>query len=473
MFYIKHSALNILRNRKLFLPLVAVLFFSLYLVMFAIGMNRNIIAAYEGSFLPTVAIVDRDSRIVRVCDVTYMLTPEFVEGFALTQYVRDYYILTEVRATPHTTTPVSNQGYWWDGVPVYYLRLGAYSDVSLSLDFVEERRHIIYGRFPTSANEVIIGEMLAAVNDYTIGSTITVDTYYSFFRPVDTPIAPPPPREGVKIDLEVVGIFACSEANRLIEFGFINSICTEFTFTRRYFPDTRHGPSAINAGMLTNRRNDLLTVQETITTHDLPWAITTILYYMHDAQAAGDFMQAINDVLPPTLIALDNFPLQEYLEILVDRINNAFFWLFLIVGGICIIFSVLVIHFHFKSRAYDIGVFRSRGMSRDKVAILFTCEVLVAAFLAFLFACLIFNISFATVAREVQISQSNYMLFNVMASSPSPVASNAVTQHDFMLSFSIVEFAGGLLAVIAFTAIIGLISTAYIARNEPMKTLAA
>ena len=470
MFYIKHSALNILRNIRYFIPLVIVLSITLLMVLYTVGMRRNITAAYDESFRPVVAIIRRSGWQ----DCFYHLTLETANRFTLSEYVIDYYVLTDNLVRSINTSPVPQFYCPHTGLPFitrvgvpfllqFEFRLGAYSDVSLSLDFVEGRRYIAEGRFPETANEIMVSQELAKTNNYTIGSIITVYMRFPFISPT-------------RLDLEIVGFFETNEAYAVGTPLGTELAASEFAFIRNYICDDFTTVAGGMGGI--DRRNDLLTVLDTINTEDLLYHYTATfhstvaLYYLHSIDAIHAFMQEVGEILPPSLVMLDNLVVMEYVQVLVDKMHNAILWLAGIVGAICIILNGLIIHYNFKARAYEIGVLRSRGLSRKCSALLFTSEILVAALVAFLVAGVFYNISFVPFVSVIQNHQGNDMLLGVLTENRFSIQiSNAIRHHDFAVSFSVLEFAGGMLAAAAFAMIIGLISVVYIVRNEPIKTM--
>ncbi|MCL1877880.1 MAG: hypothetical protein FWF80_03410, partial [Defluviitaleaceae bacterium] len=150
-------------------------------------------------------------------------------------------------------------------------------------------------------------------------------------------------------------------------------------------------------------------------------------------------------------------------------------------GALIYITSVLYV---LKLRTYDIGVFRTLGCSRFYTAALLSLEFAIISLLAFVVAGLAYIATFGTIATAVFDFQYR---FNPASWFHSPQEERATAGvYDFINWQRIIEgtqdfvFAPeagllqllvGLLAVMLFTVIIGIIASLFIVRNEPMKTM--
>jgi len=168
----------------------------------------------------------------------------------------------------------------------------------------------------------------------------------------------------------------------------------------------------------------------------------------------------------------DSADMMRYVHYVLDRTARSFNWLLAIAYLINVIFCTLIIFYILKDRTYDISVFRARGMSRIKTAMLLSGEVFIVFTLAFATAGVLYFRTFASVAgfmhqmqdRFTSTDSSFWLDF-------SPEVMNAAREYEFSATVGFVEFIYGFVAAVIHTVIVGFAASLFISRHEPMKTM--
>ncbi|MDR2600216.1 MAG: FtsX-like permease family protein, partial [Oscillospiraceae bacterium] len=145
---------------------------------------------------------------------------------------------------------------------------------------------------------------------------------------------------------------------------------------------------------------------------------------------------------------------------------------------ICLVLCTLILFFVLKSRIYDIGVFRTRGMPRINVAMFITGEIFVVTTFAFIIAMIVYWNTFLNFIRyqysledtALMIQFSNFgkvegRYFDVLT------FRDFLSVHEAFLPTNPYIFIIVFLISILITVIIGLASVFFISRHEPMKIM--
>ncbi|MDR2600047.1 MAG: hypothetical protein LBC73_07205, partial [Oscillospiraceae bacterium] len=202
---LKYIFKNLLRTKKLYIPLFIVLTIVLFILMFSFGVRENIAVSnqYEIRKYAAVAITGKSNN-------NYMIDEEFIEKYYSSEFTKDYYAFSEfiigsdmITSTPYTLTIEYEDSVGWGRIispegraaginPNFLFTWLIYSDIEKSTHFWLGDRRIIEGRFAENTREGNISVDLAEINGLVIGDEITF--YLNYIR-------------SEKITLEIVGIY--------------------------------------------------------------------------------------------------------------------------------------------------------------------------------------------------------------------------------------------------------------------------
>jgi putative ABC transport system permease protein len=410
------------------------------MIIYAFGISRNVSESYEENSLNAAAITTKSEYFNNIQTLNLTINDNLAENLAMPKYVSDFYTIEELAASSNNVKPVPNNISRYEGPPIYF-RLALYSDIDKSIDFVTGKREITKGRYAVKANECNISSELAVLNGFTIGSAISLNIW-------DT---------DKRASFEVVGIFTDETAEVGGELDFIMSV---------------HNTSgSASASMTSDRRNDILTISEAMSGYN-GTIFKTVLYYIHDENSLNAFKEEISTILPAPFMILDNLGTINFIRQTINGTRTGYLWLLGIIGTMCSIFYVLIILNNFKNRVYDIGVLRSRGLSRINTALLFSFEVFIISSLAFIAAGILYSITFVPFTEFIYNLQRNNVN-NLMwyQRGVSIEIANNVLNYSFNVSLSALELAGGFLISLMFAVTIGFAGILFISRNEPIKTM--
>jgi putative ABC transport system permease protein len=421
----------------------AIFVLSLLTLIYAFGIYKNVLKSYENDFNDYFYAVGVTTKSEYFTENPFLIIGnDLVKSLALSEYVKDYYVLEEIPASSTSIKPMIPSNV--ESNSNNYFQLALYSNINKSVDFVTGKRKITEGRYAASIGECNISTNLAELNGLGVGSTISVNLW-NFSE---------------KLRLNVVGLFSDST----------NEVCGEFDFLSRAIDKKSSEITTADSGSI--RRNDILAVSETINNVKL-MRNKTAFYYIHNENAVYSFKEQFARKLPDSLTILDSLGTMQFIRKIIEGTSQSYIWLSAITGIICSIFYVLLIFHIFKSRTYDIGVLRTRGLSRINTALLFACEVFIASTTAFIIAGLLYFITFKPLTSFLYEMQRIF-INDIMWYHPAGVdinIANTVLAYNFNVSLSAFELACGFIMSIIFAVVIGLASVLYISRNEPMKTM--
>ncbi len=441
MFFIKYSWINILRNKKNYIPLFFIFVLLLLILIYAFSIRKNALIAYDKDFKEQIygVAITTKSDYYNANSIP-VISEELAKKYALSNYVIDYYTLEEIYASSDTVKPTypSMIEYIGDN-----FNLAAYSDISKSLEFISGKRILVEGNYARNPDECNISIDLAQLNNFTVGSTFILQLW-----------------KNKNVKFTVVGLYSNATSETGSEFDFLIPDIDKKTGTRTF------------AGNDSIRCNDILTV--TGGNHTEGWLkYKTAFYYMSNEQTTHSFRESVNRILPTSFTMLDSLGTIQFKRQLINGIENSYLWVLIISGIICSIFFSLLIFHIFKSRIYDIGVLRARGLSRKNTARLLSCEIFITSITALLVAGIIYYFTFISLTELLYFFQRNH-INNVMWYDPAGISveiANTVLDYKFHATLSSFELICGFIMSVVFTVLIGTASVSYIARNEPMQIM--
>jgi len=413
--------------------------------------RNNILSAKEEQF--------GKYAVVALARSPALFTNEWIERHALSEYVSEYYGFSETWMGSETllSTPTPVYEPWgipfvgpFDGAMPFTLL--AYSDIEKSTHFRFGDRGIIDGRFAQDTSECNISTELSQLNGLSVGDTIEIYMYY------DNPIF---------FSFKIVGIYA----------DYTTEISNELPLvTPRVTGKGIHeGMPAIYTERVSQdniSRNQILTAAPSST--DLAVlgvsSYSVAVYFVHDEKSILEYIETID--LPNQLMIFDSADMRRYVHHVLDRTAISFDRILLITYLINVIFGTLIIFYILKARAYDIGSFRARGMSRTRTAFLLIGEIFAVFTLAFATAGVLYFTMYTPIAslfhqmqnRLISSDQSFWINF-------SPEVMNAAYEFKFAVSINPFNLIYGFIATIAHIIIVGFATTLFISRHEPMKTM--
>lgn len=440
-FIFKYAYLNVKLYKRIFIPMFFIFTLSLITLIYSFGINRNISSADKGpdKYLYVVGVTASARSFNR--DSHAIVNNNLANSLALSNYVKDYYVVEEMPASSTTVKPIVVQNIETDNK---YFKISAYSDISKSVDFTTGKRKLSDGRYAENFNECNISKTLAEKNSYELGDTLAINPWSS----------------DVTRRFTVVGIYD----------DMTDEVGNEYSFLMSNYDE--HSNEKNTAGILSIRRNDILTKLNS-TSHASLIKFKTAIYYMNDEQALYSFKEAINKSLSSSFVALDSTGSLKFIRQISDGVRSSYFFLLIVIGIIGSIFYALLIAHSLKSRTYDIGVLRSRGMTKKDTTLLFVCEVFIVSTIAFLAAVILYLTTFTPLTNLLYEIQRYYIINYVMWNHPAGVISlsDTVRSYNFPVSLGTFEVVCSFFASVIFGIVIGTVSMAYIARNEPMKTM--
>jgi len=417
----------------------------------------------------------------------------FYEEDFFYEYVTAFYTYTEERVDSNSLAfvpppdisylvyygaDVEGQIEFFINIP---FRLQIYSDISMSSFFWWGNRWLINGKFAKTPYEVNISTQLAELNNLHVGDYIEI-----IIRPLGM-------RE--YLDFKIVGVFADYSEEIWSELHFVghsimtgsNSLTRNHILTAapsssdliRFFPATIDIGDGTNMAITPNVREirpgyfDFgggFTSYGTYSHNGFQFAV----FYVHDEQSIFAFGDVLEDILPETLAFDDSGGIARVFHRILTQTLNSFTWMLGIAGLVCIIFCILLLYYVLKSRTYNIGVLRARGMSRWNISLLLAIETLFVAIIGFLLAAVLYFIFFEPFIRYINF-QNIFTIFHnwdFLNGSNFWLAQDGFRHaYEFTAPASAFDMLAGLVAIVGFVTIVSFFATLFIARNEPMKTL--
>lgn len=338
-------------------------------------------------------------------------------------------------------------------------RLTGYSGENAMTSFVEGTAVITEGTIfdeNTESLDCIISEELAAFNDLSVGSTVTVIN---------------PNNEEESYSLTVVGIYTDSSANEEVLTGKGSS--SGDPANKIYMSSTAlEAIAALSQETNKDETENALTVSVSGT------------YVFADADAYHKFEEEVRTlgldeaytVSSPDLAAYENSltPLET-----LSKTAGWFLIVILVIGAIILI--VLNI-FNVRERKYEIGVLTAMGMSKGKVALQFLTEIFAVTLSAVIIGAaagavssvpvtnaLLQNQVEAKTAQTQQVEQ-NFGRGGKMGTAAPIENTNYITEISRAADITVIAEMLGI--AILLTLVSGAVSMLFIMRYEPLKILA-
>jgi hypothetical protein len=473
MLTLKHALLNLLKNKKIYTLMFVIIALSLYALISALAIRRQMTEALEEQFnaYAVVAVTGRNAHVFNIND-------GFIGAHTTSEHVLGYYAFTDFFAGSDQLRPLpppEHDPYDFTFFPHWefqdeQFQLIVYTDIGMSTHFWLGDREIISGRFAEDKTEINISEDLARLNNLSVGDYIEI---YLF------------PNLRTDFIFEIVGIFADSTAEVSNELALIRG--------RRLGTDeswTRAGNDSIS-------RNQLLTAA---TAADTGYFATymdafvpglvrghhVLVYYLYDEHSIFPFTKYVEDTLleryealcsfsndPKQLGIIDSGDEMRAVHYLLNRTGNAFTGFLGVAGGFATVFILLTMFYVLRQRTYDIGVFRARGMSRLRLAFLLSSEFFMVGVLSFAAAAVLFVYTFVPLTRAVHLFQFHLadndvegLLYNM-----NFIVRGMAREYELAVSASPSHLVLGFAFTVVITVAVAFGVSLYIARHEPMKTM--
>jgi len=323
-------------------------------------------------------------------------------------------------------------------------------------------RVITEGRFAVNEYEFNASEELAALNNLSVGSVIEM-THLNQLKA-----------------FTLVGIYANHGFESTRELPFVSDILNDNGIYTRVVQDSSN--LSENFILLYADPNSMYYIplqydseggyyyeQES---ERIYYGYDAAVYRLHNERDVVDFKEALIEVLDEQFMVLDSLDIVEYIRHVLNKTSNSFTWLFAVILAISVILCSLLFSHILKSRIYDIGVYRAKGMSLTKVAFTLTSEIIIVSVLSFLAAGILYITTF------IYVSNAMYYLQDTFTSNDSSFwldfsaeVMHAARGYEFSATVGFVELIYGFLATIAHIIIVGFATTLFISRHEPMKTM--
>jgi hypothetical protein len=439
--------------------------FFLYVIFFLSNLYKHAAAESENFSLKYAAVaVIVDAYPSRIIETEAFLNSQFLQTHSTQPYTTGYYAFIDRSVSSETIIPVepeydpndmwmalrSNMAQNINTITKGNFNLIAYTDIRMSAHFMLGDRKITEGRFAETPHEANISRELAELNRFTIGCVIRVYTFPASNNPHP-------------VTLEIVGIYedltpAVGSELELI----LNRWVREDDFLR--VDNDSISRNQILTAAPSSR--DVAVLTGWITTFD------TVVYYVRDITYIPRLIEAMQPTLHRQHAVLDTRLLHDYVQSTYDQTARNALTILVIFGGIGLVSSALLMIYILKSRAYDVGVFRSRGLPRVYTAVIITLESLIVSFFAFILAMVLHTATFEPVAAFMH----SYAQETVSDEYTETVGYGwryvDLPQFEtFNVSLGFAEFGLGLAIIIIWVTLIGFLSTVYITRFEPIKVL--
>lgn len=357
---IYHSANNLIESYK-----------DSYDIEATLRMNRNLVmnGGKDGSF--------NFEDMQEEYDKIPSLTVDEIKKYGDSSYVKNYYYTLSLgmnakdleKATSKNNNMMFQESIGSSGKSVDFTLMG-YNQLSAMNEFLSGSYTISDGKVSEdfSANECMINEELATVNNLKVGSSITMVN----------------PNDSTKTyTLKITGIFKDNEEsndNKMSMFSkSANMILTNTSVIEKMTKDDSSLNAEINPTFLLNSGNDIEAFTNELTSKGLNsnYAVSTNL------DEADDALSEISN--------LKTFSL-------------TFLIITLMIGGIVLIILNMI---NVRERKYEIGVLRTIGMKKSKVAMQFLCELFMVSFVSLIIGLGIGSILSVPVANKLLESEIN------------------------------------------------------------------
>jgi ABC-type antimicrobial peptide transport system permease subunit len=440
--------------------------------MCSFGIRENTMAAEEKQIgkYAAVAIAAKDGYFSDPFNlpVRINIDEKFIDSHIMPKYVSDYYAFSEWVIAADALIPAipeSPSNEWKDYIETYVemghiFSLTAYSDISESTHFRLGDRRIAQGRYAENASECNISAELAELNGLSVGDSVKLNSIY-----YDDP----------NFTFEIVGIYEDDTEDMTDELELIapkrssekdvieiNGTLTEVTQVTQLTPKHISRNQILTA---VSASSDL--AKFTYAGADLGYDI--LVYYIVDEKSIFACVDELSEILPDQFEIFDSGDTLRALLAIFEITKNSFNTFLTIAGLMGIVLGALIIFYVLKDRAYDISVFRLRGLSRTRTAFLMTGEVFVISLISLTAAWILYVTTFTRLFKPLFEIRGNIYANGDMIDYHKTM--DAVRNYEIFLSASPLEFFVSLLVTVIFTAIIGLAAALFISRHEPMKAM--
>ena len=445
MYIFQNALQNIGRNKGRNILMAAIIFTIITTTVVALMITNTsdrIIDEYKGQFGIEVTIerntqtfIDMRQRGEASLGIT--ITNEQYIAFAQSDLLQRSVIMNSVMVYSETVTAIGQTGELSAGhgfviAPTMQMQGNNWDD------FANGHRVLLDGgKMPTRANEVIISEELAELNGISVGETIRL--YGTVLEPAAAMGFTP-----AVYNLIVTGIYFCA-AESVDVWG--------------------------NTVMI--RQNEILTVAET-----MPGAAVTARYYLRHPSYLAAFEQELRD---KGLHQIFDVTTDEHLfNAIVGPVEGmrgivmTFMIVVLILGAIIL---MLLSSIAIRERKYEIGVLRTMGMKKAKVALGLWFEMIIITAV-----CLIIGIFAGSLAAQpisthlleqqaenVQNIQDNVFVGQAIAGLSRVVEDDPITEINVLLGIdTILQL---MLISLLLASAAGVAAISRITKYEPIKIL--
>ncbi|MCL2253990.1 MAG: FtsX-like permease family protein [Lachnospiraceae bacterium] len=448
----KYYIISLFKNKLLYMPLLIILSLVLYMSLCSFDFMKNVNRVYgERISKYSVAVIAGNNRYRG-----NIFSEEHLEEFNNPKYISDYYAFNQFTCNAKITpTPFEMQLNEFGDYDVVVkedkpFTLIFYSDISKSTHFKLGDRKITEGRFAEDLSECNISEDLAILNGLSVGDVIEVFFYYNTST-----------GEPDYFEQKIVGIYEdnTDEANEELE--LVGSVNKRFD-------------APVSAGFKYVSRTQILTAVSSV--NDLAivdlYGFNRLVYYANNDKNLLKYIDELNKNLPPGLTVLDSTGVLSTIIYRLDKTQGAFIRLLTmaIIGNS--IFCAFLLFYILKERTYDIGVFRIKGMSKTKTAILFSSEIFTVSVLAFIIAFLLYLTTFEKISAYFHnLQEFIHSGKSVFSWERHVEDSNYMNSLEFIISLTSFDILILFLTTVIFSIFIGIAAILFISRHEPMKTM--
>ena len=454
MYLLKNSLKNLWRNKGRNI-LFAIIFFAVILIctvgILIKGASGNLISEYQEQFGAKVTLVPDFAKTGMGGQIDSPTTEQLIE-FGKSDLLQNTIYTAHISVIPEDLTMIDeiegmsgNAGITIGGGSGETYRMPksaliGHSRPEINEDFTSGKREITRGEMYSQANECMISEQLAELNQLSVGDTIQVSSIMG--RPITE-------------TLTISGIFSDS-----------TMVGQEMMFKEPFL----------------NRNNEILVAHETAINMEMFQTIGYIdaEYYLKTPESLDAFHQE-----------LTRKGLPDYFKVSVDeasyrkasapveslqQISGIFLVLVVILGGVILFFLSLLAT---RTRRYEIGVLRAIGMKKGKVGIGLISEIIVITAV-----CLILGLGIgSTISKpiantmlqdqiasynEQQKAEANNALNGMTFSNESETSPSSAEISTNLDAAALIQIVGISLFIILLS---GSVSIFYVTRWEPIKIL--
>lgn len=449
MYIFQNALKNIVRNRGRNILMAAIIFAIITTTVVTLMINNtasSIIDDYKNRFGTEVTISPNMEKYKSAMERGKEIkepTPEQYVEFSESEYILKSILKNSASCTSKTLESIgqSSGGMMGGGyVTMPTMRLLGNNWA----DFDNGFREVIDGKMPEAKDECIVSSDFADMNNLSVGDTIQI--------------------EGMVLSQDE---------------GLVQPINYNLLVTGIYFDTTDPNGNSIMPSALMNRRNEILTVFETLQLGSAGMSVSAT-YYLKNPLMLSDFekelsAKGLDDIYD---ISVDEAGYKAVIDPVegLRSVSITFMIVVLILGAIIL---VLLSSIAIRERKYEIGVLRAMGMKKGKVALGIWSELVIITMF-----CLVIGIGVGTLvsqpvtntllaqqienAQEAAQSPSNGKLMMVVGGSSSSTE-NPIDELDVSLGVdTVIEI---VIISLLLASVAGLAAISKITKYEPIKIL--